>query len=91
MQPVTQIRLDPTEHHIRHLQAEQEFGGVVCCFGLTPRKPMETPSAWLKQTLCTGSVPQFDVPIGIRHRPGDVATCRRLAGLDSLRVKSWQA
>jgi hypothetical protein len=35
---------------------------------------MENPSTWLQPTQSKGGVPHFDVPIGIRHRTGNVAT-----------------
>jgi hypothetical protein len=34
MQPVTKASLDPKSKDIRHLRADQEFCGVMGCFGL---------------------------------------------------------
>jgi len=34
MQPISQASLDPKMNDIRHLRAEQEFCGVIGCFGL---------------------------------------------------------
>jgi len=33
MQPITQVSLDPKLNDIRHLRADQEFCGVIGCFG----------------------------------------------------------
>jgi hypothetical protein len=35
MQPITQASLDPKLNDIRHLRADQEFCGVIGCFGLS--------------------------------------------------------
>jgi hypothetical protein len=39
MQPITQASLDPKLNNIRHLRAEQEFCGVIGCFGLVSPHP----------------------------------------------------
>ena len=39
MQPITQTSLDPKLNYIRHLRAEQEFCGVIGCFGLVSPHP----------------------------------------------------
>ena len=39
MQPITQASLDPKLNDIRHLRADQEFCGVIGCFGLTSPSP----------------------------------------------------
>jgi hypothetical protein len=57
MQPNTQASLAPGRDDIRHLEADQEFCGVIGGFDLTPREPLENPSAWLRPTEPTGSVP----------------------------------
>ena len=39
MQPITQASLDPKLNDIRHLRADQEFCGVIGCFGLVSGWP----------------------------------------------------
>ena len=39
MQPITQASLDPKLNDIKHLRAEQEFNGVIGCFGLVSGWP----------------------------------------------------
>lgn len=43
MQPITQASLDPKLNDIRHLRAEQEFCGVIGCFGLITPKTLGQP------------------------------------------------
>jgi hypothetical protein len=80
MQPITQASLDPSRDDSRPLQAEQEFCGAVGFFDLILLKAQVNPPAALQPTLPTGSVPQFNDPIGIRHQIGNVATCRHSVG-----------
>jgi hypothetical protein len=43
MQPITQASFDPKLNDIRHLRADQEFCGVIGCFGLiSPHQRVET-------------------------------------------------
>ena len=43
MQPITQPSLDPKMNDIRHLRADQEFCGVIGCFGLITPKTLGQP------------------------------------------------
>jgi hypothetical protein len=42
MQPIAQVSLDPNSNDIRHLLADQEFCGVLDCFGLICLPPFGT-------------------------------------------------
>ena len=43
MQPIAQIGLDPTEDHIRHMRADQEFRGMLGGIGLITAKTTAEP------------------------------------------------
>lgn len=58
MQPIMQASLDQKLKNIRHLRADQEFCGVIGCFGLTLLAFPEPPKSFFP--LCYRSKPLYN-------------------------------
>ncbi len=54
MQPITHVSLAPTEDHIRHLRAEQEFCGAIGCCGLIALKTLVKLVCWAANAIIPG-------------------------------------